>query len=829
MGLPEEFGGRFVRKEMIAERSNCTVYRASDRELGDRQVALKIFSLRPQGSQEYKDRYQKELSVLRTASHPALVPIIAGGVQDDWFYLTMELIDGPNLRDFLKTKGGPVNGSAAADLVADLCAGLKELHELQGLHGHIDSRAILFKGDDPRLAGYCPLVLSDIQKSLTTAGQFLVDPAYVAPEQVSGATSGAVDHRADVYALSVILYEMITGTRPFVGSNPLQVAMQRLGPLPEPPRKKVSDLPPLLDAAIMKGLAKDPKERFSTASEFADAITAGRRQVKNPLVAAMESNTSSSNGGGVSELMLEGGTIPVAMSAEAIQQLMAKAEQAKKNAPATPAPGTEDMTATASMPRSALGVTSGGDPNKTGMGMAAQSAQPQGSGSLLVTSGEARGKKFVLDQPQMIIGSDPTCGITITGKGVPSRYALVLRRGDSYSVAPLGGGKIVMNGGAQSNGDELPLKRGDVLTVGGNELRFVAPGEVFTLQGGAVADRVIDRPPNRLPKILAAVATALVTLCFGMFYLYKQNVEQQQAKARREIAAKQKKKQETIELLRREGDEFFKAGKLIEPVDANAKKRFEQVRELEPDDPYAKRRLEDINAAVRRMIEDEERRKQFAGKIAELLTNADRYFASGNYVSPPGANAKDTYNEVLKLDATNEPAKTKLAEINRILGDFVGRVAELVKSAKTFIDLRQYTSPPGENAFEIVKQIQGMDPTNKEARALVVEIAARSVAEGDAAKANKDPVGMKMAYNSAKIVGVDPDYILEKLQGIDTIKKSKSSVVIIGRTDEKAKIDKNSKYVSRVEIEQRMAELELEGFVPLGGNQQKVFQVQQKK
>jgi hypothetical protein len=313
-----------------------------------------------------------------------------------------------------------------------------------------------------------------------------------------------------------------------------------------------------------------------------------------------------------------------------------------------------------------------------------------------------------------------------------------------------------------------------------------------------------------------------------MFYLYKQNVEQQQARQKRESALKQKKRLETIEQLRREGDEFFRAGKLIEPVEANARKRFEQIRELVPDDPYAKRRLEDIDAAVKRMLEEEERRKQFAGRISELLANGERYFQEGKYVSPPGANAKDTFQEVLKVDSANETAKTRLADINRILGDFVGRVAELLKTAQGFIEMRQYTSPPGENAYEIVKQIQGMDPTNKEARGIVLEIAARSIMEGDAAKANKDTVGMKQAYNSAKIVGVDPDYILEKLQGMDTIKKAKSSVVIIGRSEEKARSDKGSKYLSRAEVEQRMSELDMQGFNPADATQQKVFQIKQK-
>lgn len=817
MGLPEEFGGRFVRKKIIAERSNCTVYRAIDKELGDREVALKIFALRPQGSAEYIERYQKELSVLRTASHPSLVPIIMGGVQDDWFYMAMELIEGPNLRDFLKNRGEPVGGVASAELIADLCSGLKELHELQGHHGHLDSRAILFTGEDARIAGYTPHVLSDIQKSLTTAGQFLVDPAYVAPEQVSG--TGQIDHRADIYSLSVILYEMITGNRPFIGTNPLQVAMQRLGPLPESPRKKVPDLSPLLDAAIMKGLAKDPKERFQSAMEFADAITAGRRANKNPLVAAMEQQA----GGG--ELMMEGGTIPVAMSAEAIQAMMQRAEQAKKNA--APPGGAEDVVATAQMRRSDLGVVGGGDPNKTGMGMKAQN-EGAASGSLLITSGELRGRRFLLDQPQVIIGSDPTCGVALRGKGIPPRYALVLKRGADYSVAPLGGGKIVMNGGPQPDGEETPLKRGDTLTVGPHELRFVAPGEVFTLKSD-VADRVVDRPPNRAPKILAAIATLLVVTCCGVLYLYKQSVADAEAKAKRDIAARQKKKTETIEQLRREGDDFFRLGKLIEPVEANARKRFEQIRELEPDDAYAKRRLEDIDAAVKRMLDEEARKKQFAGRITELLANADRYFQEGKYVSPPGANAKDTYNEVIKLDANNDTAKNRLVEINKILGDFVGRISELVTKAQGLIEARQYTAPAGDNAFEIVKQIQNMDPSNADARGLLLEIAARTILEGDAAKAQKNTDGMKQAYNSAKLVGVDPDYILEKLQGMDTIKKATSAVVIIGRDESKQNNEKNSKYITKSQLDQKISELELSGFDPSGGKDQRVYQIRQKR
>ena len=149
--------------------------------------------------------------------------------------------------------------------------------------------------------------------------------------------------------------------------------------------------------------------------------------------------------------------------------------------------------------------------------------------------------------------------------------------------------------------------------------------------------------------------------------------------------------------------------------------------------------------------------------------------------------------------------------------------------AQGLIEARQYTAPAGDNAFEIVKQIQNMDPSNADARGLLLEIAARTILEGDAAKAQKNTDGMKQAYNSAKLVGVDPDYILEKLQGMDTIKKATSAVVIIGRDESKQNNEKNSKYITKSQLDQKISELELSGFDPSGGKDQRVYQIRQKR
>lgn len=778
MEIPKEFGGRFHVGERLVERPSCHIYRAVDKTLGDRPVALKIFFDQPNGNAEYIQEFNGFLAKFRTVSHPTLVPIIAGGEAGGWFYFAMELIEGPTLRDYLKSKSGPLDSEAATKIVSQLGGALKELHDHGLLHAHLDTRAIMFKGEDPRLAGYYPPVIEKILKTMTGgAARLLTDPHYIAPEQIQDSTTA--DHRADIYALAAILYEMVTGQRPFTAPNPLQLAMARLTKDPVPPGKVNSGVPPLLDAAIVKGLARDPKERFASVADFIDAVTGGKKPVMNPLAAMAEELPE----------RLETQTIAVSMSTDAIKHIL-QAHDAQKRLDVEKTVAKETRAEDPAATQTHAAVRQGNLQLDVAATATSLKTDDLLRASFVILNGDDRGKRFAMTKDQVLIGADAGCDICLSGKGAPARYAIVMRRGNDYAAAPLSPKPLSVNGSEVTGVEEVPLTRGDVLDVGPVKLRFVAPGEVFTLHD-SVADRVVDRPPSRLPKIITAVAATVVIIVLMLVYAYRQNKESAEALAKRQAAKKAQERKELVETLRREGDELFRAGKLIEPVEANARKRFEQIKELDPDDPYAKRRLAEIEERVRVLAEQEQRRKQFADQVGRLIADGEKYFKSGNYVSPPGANARESYQEALRLDPENEVAKSQLQEITRILGDFLGRVNALLERARELREEGRYVSSDGESAYGQVQQVLALDPQNQQAKSFLIDLAARALIAGDDARKRSDAAGMEKAFYTAQALGINPSFIEKKLEGIDVIRRSQSTAVRVYRGKEEETLYKS--------------------------------------
>ncbi len=780
MSIPSELGERFKVGDELVKRPNCIIHKATDESLGGREVAIKLFVDHPT-EESTNGEFEKEVDSLRKVSHPSLVPILAGGQEGDWLYLAMELIEGPTLRDTLKKEDGPLELSEATKIFKEIAEGVAEIHESGEIHGHIDSRAVIFKGNNARLAGYYPKIIQTIQKNVTTQGRLIVDPAYVAPEQVSD--SGTVDARADIYALAVLLYEMVTGERPFTSSNPLQLAMERLTKNPPSPKKKNPAISTLLDAAILKGLAKSPDDRFSNVSDFIDAVTGGKKEPINPLSEIAPSSESA-------ERLGAGETVGVSMSTDAIKDILKSHEERED----------KESTGKHSTPE-ALDVDS------TMMGMPTAHVL---SGNIIFMSGKRRGEKIQLDKEQSIIGSASNCAISVTDEGVPARAVIIIKRDGDYYAAPLAADSLTINGDSVEGTEEQRLKRSDVLTVGETELRYIAPGEVFTLRD-EVADRKIDRKDRRGSKPLKIALAVLALVGVVVLYSFSSSVSDKQAMARKQKNQKDQQKAELIAKLRKEGDQFFKAGQLIGPVGENARKRFEQILEVNPDDTYAKRRLAEIKSRSRELEAKRQEQAMFAKKVDELLVSADRYFQSQNFIAPPGQNARDTYREVLRIDSENEVAKARLEEINKLLGNILGRIETLLAKAKVYMELGQYVVPKGENAYDLVSNVLKLDPQNDEAFYMVYDMAAQSVFEGDQARAAANHKQMKKSYLTAQLLGVNPAFLQPKLKGAELIKKSSSAVIIYDRKDEeKAGSELNdSGYLNTSEVKRRIAELSL--------------------
>ncbi len=251
----------------------------------NRQVAVKVLlpmtQQAPNQHAAFLERFRRETDVVASLEHPNIMPVHEYGEQDGLAYLVMPYISSGTLRDELEREGRlPLD--KAVFYLEQLAAALELAHENGVIHRDIKPANILVRREGRLLLTDFGLVkiASEGQNAnlrLTGVGVPLGTPDYMAPEQVVG---GQVDARADLYSLGVILYQMVTGTVPFKGDMPMQVAMQHMQMSPASPRAFRADLPPVAEMVLLRALAKRPEDRYRNVQEFASAfrqslVTAG--------------------------------------------------------------------------------------------------------------------------------------------------------------------------------------------------------------------------------------------------------------------------------------------------------------------------------------------------------------------------------------------------------------------------------------------------------------------------------------------------------------------------------------------------------------------------
>ncbi|HEV8428186.1 MAG TPA: protein kinase [Pyrinomonadaceae bacterium] len=242
-----------------------TVYRATDLEL-QREVAVKVLSATSQNS-EARERLVREARAAAALNHPHIVTIHDVGEASGLPFLVMELVAGPRL-----SQARPTEISRVVDIAVQICDALEHAHANQIVHRDLKPDNVLLSGTSEastvKLADL-GLALPAYGARISRAGVIVGTAAYMAPEQALGQ---AVDGRADLYALGVLLYELTTGRVPFKGDDPLTIVSQHVHAPVVPPRVLRSDIPPALEALIVRLLAKDPAQRFSTAAETRAAL-----------------------------------------------------------------------------------------------------------------------------------------------------------------------------------------------------------------------------------------------------------------------------------------------------------------------------------------------------------------------------------------------------------------------------------------------------------------------------------------------------------------------------------------------------------------------------
>ena len=266
--------GRYTIDRELGRGGMATVFLAHDRD--GNEVALKL--LNPDlGSTIGADRFRREIRVATQLQHPNILGVLDSGVSEiapgvDFLWFTMPFVRGVNVWErFEKTGAFAPNevvriGCAVADALAFA-------HEKGVVHRDIKPDNILLEGDRVLVADFgVARAVSEVHEKLTATGMVVGTPTYMSPEQASGERE--IDGRSDVFALACVLYELLAGEAPFDGPTPQAALMRRFT---GPPRslRPVIDVPESLEAALLKSLARDPKDRHQTAAAFSEAL-AGR-------------------------------------------------------------------------------------------------------------------------------------------------------------------------------------------------------------------------------------------------------------------------------------------------------------------------------------------------------------------------------------------------------------------------------------------------------------------------------------------------------------------------------------------------------------------------
>jgi serine/threonine-protein kinase len=270
MMLGRVLAGRYRLLELLGEGGMAHVFRAHD-ELLDREVAVKVLRAGFGADRDFVARFRQEARSVASLHHPNIATVYDTGT-DGVDYIVMQLVDGEDLERMIRRLGRvPVH--TAARIVVDVSRALQAAHERGIIHRDVKPANILVDRDgDVRVVDF-GIARAANAIGVTTAGMMLGSVHYVSPEQVLGEEVTAA---SDVFSLGVVLYEAITGQRPFDGPTPASVALERLHVRPAPPSSVVRDLPPGLDPVVMQALERDPAARYPSAGDFGAALEAWR-------------------------------------------------------------------------------------------------------------------------------------------------------------------------------------------------------------------------------------------------------------------------------------------------------------------------------------------------------------------------------------------------------------------------------------------------------------------------------------------------------------------------------------------------------------------------
>jgi eukaryotic-like serine/threonine-protein kinase len=274
--------GRYRIEAAVGEGGMAKVFRAQDDVLG-RTVAVKVLAPEFARDRQFVQRFRREAQSAAALNHPNVVSVFDTGSDGPVHYIVMEFVEGRTLRDVL-AGDGRLHPRRAAEIAESMCRALAGAHQQGLVHRDVKPGNVMLTPSGEVKVMDFGIARVITGEALTQTATVLGTASYFSPEQAKGEP---VDARSDVYSAGCVLYEMLTGQPPFSGDSPVSIAYKHVREDPELPSRLNRDVSPGLDAVVMKAMAKNPANRYQTATEMAEdlhRVEQGEQVLATPIL-----------------------------------------------------------------------------------------------------------------------------------------------------------------------------------------------------------------------------------------------------------------------------------------------------------------------------------------------------------------------------------------------------------------------------------------------------------------------------------------------------------------------------------------------------------------
>src|SRR5689334_2608176 len=295
MTTPQVLGERYEIGGVLGRGGMAEVHRGRDLRLG-REVAVKVLRSDLARDPSFQVRFRREAQAAASLNHPAIVAVYDTGEDRTTTgatpYIVMEYVEGETLRDVIRREGH-LSPERAMSLAADICGALDFSHRNGIVHRDVKPGNVMItpQGTVKVMDFGIARAVSDSAATMTSTAAVIGTAQYLSPEQARG---DSVDARSDVYSMGCLLYELVTGAPPFMGDSPVAVAYQHVREDPRLPSSINPEVPPELDAILLKAMSKNPANRYQSAADMRNDLlraVAGQRVEATPVMGDDEKTT----------------------------------------------------------------------------------------------------------------------------------------------------------------------------------------------------------------------------------------------------------------------------------------------------------------------------------------------------------------------------------------------------------------------------------------------------------------------------------------------------------------------------------------------------------